>query len=242
MAALLGLLALAASARADDDVARVKVADPYLELHTAPGRGYPVFYVVERGQWVEILKRRTDWFLVRTVSGKQGWASRAQLERTLTEAGVGTTFRDVLVEDFLSRRLEVGAAWGEFDSDPVVALRVGYRFASFFIAELAASEATRTYGTTSVVQASLQVVPFDDRSLAPFFALGVGPYKIKPKPSLVGTQPEVSGTASHAGIGVRWYLTRNFLLRADFKEYLAPLDENTSDRYREWTLGAAVFF
>ena len=90
----------------DENYQRVQVADPYIELHTAPGRGYPIFHVVERGQSVEILKRKTDWFKVRTPRGKEGWVDRAQIERTLTEGGAEKTFRDVLAEDFLSRRCE----------------------------------------------------------------------------------------------------------------------------------------
>ena len=38
----------------------VSVADPYLELRTGPGRGFPVVQVVERGETVEVETRRTD--------------------------------------------------------------------------------------------------------------------------------------------------------------------------------------
>ena len=50
----------------------VAVADPYLELHTGPGRGYPVYRVVPRGERVEILYRRTDWFRVRDEQDREG--------------------------------------------------------------------------------------------------------------------------------------------------------------------------
>src|SRR5687768_6674878 len=104
---------------AEADPERVQIADPYLEMHTGPGRGYPVFFVVERSDWVNILSRHADWFKVRTDGGKEGWVARAQLELTLTAAGVGKTFRDILVDDYLRRRLEMGLAWGQFNSDPM---------------------------------------------------------------------------------------------------------------------------
>ena len=47
---------------ADDEYRQVSVADPYLEMHTGPGKGYPVFHVVDRGESVDIMMRRTDWF------------------------------------------------------------------------------------------------------------------------------------------------------------------------------------
>ena len=31
------------------------VNDPYIELHTGPGRGYPIFHVTERGERIIIL-------------------------------------------------------------------------------------------------------------------------------------------------------------------------------------------
>ena len=63
---------------------RVVVQDAYLEFRTGPGRGFPVFHVVDRGESVELLRRRTDWIKVRVDGGKEGWVNRSQLERTLT--------------------------------------------------------------------------------------------------------------------------------------------------------------
>jgi uncharacterized protein YraI len=83
---LLGSLALSLPARAQqaaDDAAasvseRLTVADPYLEMRTGPGRGYPVFFVVERGQAVVVELRHTDWYKVRADGGQLGgckWAA-----------------------------------------------------------------------------------------------------------------------------------------------------------------------
>ena len=41
---------------------QVFVTEPYLELRTGPGRGYPITQVVPRAESVDILKRRTDYF------------------------------------------------------------------------------------------------------------------------------------------------------------------------------------
>ena len=39
-----------------DELAEVKVADPYLEMRTGPGEGYPIFHVVDRDEFVEVIK------------------------------------------------------------------------------------------------------------------------------------------------------------------------------------------
>ena len=66
------------------------VAEPFLELHTGPGRGFPVFHVVDRGQHIEVLKRRTDWFQVQTDRGVRGWVKLAEMRATLDTAGSAT--------------------------------------------------------------------------------------------------------------------------------------------------------
>ena len=75
------------TAEAADEYVTVSVADPYLEMRTGPGRGYPKFHVVDRGETVDILMRKTDWFKVRAPNGKEGWVDRNQMELTLQPSG-----------------------------------------------------------------------------------------------------------------------------------------------------------
>ena len=77
---------------------QVTIAEAYIERHTGPGSGFPIFFVKQRGNKIEILSRKTDWFKVHTESNKTGWVNRSQLEKTLTEAGVKKTFKDSAVK------------------------------------------------------------------------------------------------------------------------------------------------
>ncbi len=61
----------------------VVVSDPYIDLHTGPGRGYPIFYVAAQGDRITILKEQTDWYKVRTPRGKEGWVNVSQMASTL---------------------------------------------------------------------------------------------------------------------------------------------------------------
>ena len=61
----------AAPARADEPpVERVQVAAPFIDLHTGPGRGFPIQYVAARDEWITIELRHTDWFKVHTTTNK----------------------------------------------------------------------------------------------------------------------------------------------------------------------------
>jgi hypothetical protein len=241
LAWLLTAIWAATTRAADEPALRVQVADPYLELHTAPGAGFPVFYVVERNEWIEVLKRKTDWFKIRTANEKEGWVSRLQMENTLTELGEKFTVRDTLIDDYLSRRLEVGFGWGQFEEDPVQTMRVAYQVTPGIAAELSSSIVTGIYSSTGLNQINLQMIPYPEARFSPFFTLGTGTFRNIPKATLVGAKDTTAETGI-AGLGVRYHLTRNFLLRADYRQYVAPVSEQQADLYTEWTIGLAVFF
>ena len=90
----------------------VLVADPFLEMHTGPGRGYPVFYVAGEGETIKVLKRRTDWFKVELRRGnhrvKQGWVKLEQMRATLDLDGEPIDFPSVSRGDFQTRKWKWG--------------------------------------------------------------------------------------------------------------------------------------
>jgi len=235
------LLAFVPRAWADESNERVLVADPYLELHTGPGRAYPVFDIAERGERVDILKRHTDWFKVRTVRGKEGWVSRTQMEATLTEAGEKKTFRDVLFDDYLARRMEFGFSFGTFNHDPLLSAYAGYRLHENFVIELTTSQSAGDFSTTSLYYVSLVSQPFPDSRWSPFLALGAGRFTNTPKSTLVSAV-ETKGGLANAAVGLRFYVTRQFFLRFEAKKHVGLIDYNRTDDYTELSAGAAFFF
>ena len=69
-------LCLSPGTWADDDP-QVTVNDAFINVHNGPGRGYPVFHVVERGETITLLKSRTDWIKIKTYLGNTGWVRRS---------------------------------------------------------------------------------------------------------------------------------------------------------------------
>ena len=112
-------LATAADARRnfDRDAGRhveVTVADPFLELRTGPGRGYPVFRVIARGERIEVLLRRTDWFKVRDDHDREGWARRDDMRQTLLASREPLPVEDIAKRNFDVAPWELGAQSGNF--------------------------------------------------------------------------------------------------------------------------------
>lgn len=238
---LVSQLLMTTLAHADQTYQRVQVVDPYIELRTGPGRGFPIFYVGERGEWLQLLLRKTDWFKVRLEQGKEGWVNRTQLENTLTEAGVKKTFRDVMMDDYFSRRLEFGIATGTIEGDTLLSFRLGYKFTDALSAELAYSQVQGVFAGTTLYHVNLQSQPYPQWRLAPFFTIGVGRLNNIPKTTLVSAITTDS-VAANAGIGVRYYITRRFMARADLTDYIVFIGDNRTDSYKAITAGFSFFF
>jgi hypothetical protein len=226
---------------ADTPPERLRVADPYLELHTGPGRGFPVFFVVARDEWIEMELRYTDWFKVRADGGKEGWVHRSQLANTFTEAGAAKTFRDVALDDYLARRLQLGAAWGKFKSEPMLKLWSSYRLSETLHVEGTIGQVQGLFSGTDIWHLNLVSEPLSDLRLSPFFSVGVGKFKNLPNQTLVSALP-TNAKLSNASVGLRYYLTERFILRADYTLYTAFVGDTRTGEYRAKTIGLAFFF
>jgi hypothetical protein len=238
------MTALPLAAHAQDTAAnaeRLQVTDPYLELHTGPGRGYPVFFVAPREEWIEIRLRHTDWYQVRTVGGKEGWVHRRQLENTLTAAGGQKTFRDLALDDFLKRRVEAGAAWGRFKAEPMLKFWTGYRLADTLSVQATLGQVQGVFSGTSFWNIGLMSEPWSNQRVSPFFEVGLGNFQNIPNASLVGATT-TDAKLANATVGVRYYLTDRFVLRADYSIYTAFVSDTRSTEYRAITGGLSFFF
>ena len=219
----------------------VQVSDPYIELRSGPGRGYPIFFVAPRNDWIEIELRHTDWFRIRTEDNKVGWVSRQQLESTLTAAGSTKTFRDVLLDDYLSRKVQLGAAWGHFKSEPMLKLWTSYRFSDTLSLEATLGQVQGVFSGTDLWHVDVLIEPWSDHRISPFFGVGVGKFKNFPNLSLIGAT-DTNAKLGVARLGVRYYLTERFVMSGDYALYTAFLSDQRSTEYKAWTLGLSFFF
>ncbi|HEX5357919.1 MAG TPA: hypothetical protein VFW93_17085 [Aquabacterium sp.] len=220
---------------------RLQVTEPYIELHTGPGRGFPVTQVVLRHEWIEIELRHTDWYRVRTAKGQVGWVVRQQLTSTLTAAGVGKSFRDIMLDDFLNRSLQMGAAWGRFKSEPALKAWAGYRMSETLSLELTLGQVQGKFAGSDYWHVDLMAEPWSDQRWSPFASIGVGRFKNEPNASLVGATTSNS-KLTHAAVGLNYHVSDRFLLRADYGLHTVYLSDSVTTEYRASSIGVAFFF
>ena len=229
-------------AHAADAPVAITVSEPLLEVHTGPGRGYPIFYVAERGETVQILERRTEWFKVRTERQKEGWVSREQIEKTVMAEGVKQDLRDAVLSDFLHHHWELGFAAGRFDGEPDINLRADYHFTDNLGAELAVSQIAGTYSDSHLYSLNLLLQPYTDTRFEPYLTIGAGRFENRNRGSLVGSTSEINSTTANAGLGLRIYVMKNFDVRLDYRHHVSMTNTQTNDRFDEELIGFSFFF
>ncbi len=241
LAAMLVQTVLPAIAEAADDYRTVSVADPYLELRTGPGRGYPIFHVVDRGESVDIIKRRTDYFLVRTTRDIKGWVDRGQMELTIGPTGQSTGFARATQEDFTNADWEFGLLAGDFGGANIVSLYGGYSLNQNVALEVWGSQILGNFSNGWMASVNVVHEAWPDWRISPFFTLGTGVIHTEPKSTIVQGEDRTDQVA-HVGAGFRIYATRRFILRAEYKNYVVFTSRDDNEEVEEWKAGFAFFF
>jgi hypothetical protein len=226
---------------ADKEFRTVAVADPYLEMHTGPGRGYPIFHVVDRGDSVEIVMQRTDWYQIRTDRGIQGWVDQAQMELTMKPDGSETEFARATLEDLTNAKWEVGILAGDFGGANMVSLYGGYSINPHVSVEVWGSQILGNFSNGWMGSVNVVHEAWPDWRFSPFFTLGAGVIHTAPKSTIIQGDDRTD-EVGHVGAGLRIYATRRFLFRAEYKSYVVFTSRDDNEEVEEWKVGFALFF
>ena len=217
------------------------VAEPFLELHTGPGRGFPVFHVVDKGEQVTIVTRKTDWFKVRTRKGIEGWVSLDKMAATLDTAGRASVLDDPAADDFVGRRWEIALEFGDLDGATVISVNGAYRWTRNLATEVQFGDISGGLSDGWLTTVALVHQPFPEWIVSPFAALGTGVIHIEPKATLVSAEDRTD-QVGQVGLGVRINVSKRFLLRAEYNSYLTFTSRDNNEELDEWKAGFAFFF
>ena len=225
----------------DDSPQLATVADPFIDMRTGPGRGYPIFYVAERGETVELIKQRTTWVKVRNHKGKEGWVHVDQMARTLDTDGSRLAFKQYDRENFSNREWEGGFLLGDFGGSDAITAYGSYHMTRNLSLEASVSETFGEFSNSTAASLTVVHQPFPNWRYSPFFSLGGGKRKTDPHSSIVATEDRSDNTLE-VGAGVRVYLFRHFLLRVQYKRHTVLTNRDDDEEIDEWTIGFSTFF
>jgi hypothetical protein len=231
----------AATAGADEKLLQLFVAAPYLDLRTGPGRGYPVTQVITRGESLDVIFRRTDFLKVRTTRGIEGWAAARDLQGALRADGSTFTLELGDRSGYQAHRWELGAFAGDFDGASLVSFYGARSVNDNLKVELSASQYLGEQRSGYMVEAGVTHVFAPEWRFSPFVTFGGGLFRVDKdaqRPNLVDRTDQ----SAYAGVGARFYLTRRFFLRGEFKERIVFTSRNDNEELKEWKVGLAFFF
>lgn len=219
----------------------VQVIDPFLEMRTGPGRGYPTFYIIERGELVKILKRKNEWLKVESPDDKLGWVSRESLTRTLTPDGAPVEFRTAGFEDYKKRRWEAGVLGGELEGASLISGYIGRGFTDNFSLELWAQQSFARNSTNLYANMSIVHQFFPQWRFTPYYTVGVGIITTDYRATSISAVDTKDETV-HAGLGLRAFVSRQFMFRLEAREYVVFTSTNDNKEVYEWKAGFAAYF
>jgi hypothetical protein len=236
---LLQTLNVGVAQAAHHPLLQLVVTVPYLEMHSGPGRGFPVIYVVGRDEVLTVLFSRTDWFKVRAASGVEGWARREDLLQTKLASGEPAPIPPY--PEFSSHRWEIGAGYGVYNRQNLVTAYADFGLTDSLDIEGVLQQALGTLDNRIVASIGLRhtFVP-EWKWFSPTASIGTAYQHIKDK---VPPAPlESNNQMAYASLGARGFITRRFMWRADWRHYVVFNKLNVYEDLEEWKFGLAVFF
>jgi hypothetical protein len=236
---LLQTLDVGVSQAANRPRLQLVVTAPYLEMHSGPGRGFPVVYVVGRDEVLTVLFSRTDWYKVRAARGEEGWARREDLTKTVLPDGEPAPIPPY--PDFASHRWEVGAGYGVYNRQNLVTAYADFSLTDSLDIEAVVEQALGTLDNRYIASIGLRHTFIPEwKWFSPTAGLGTAYQHIEDK---VPPAPlESNNQMAYVSLGARGFITRRFMWRADWRHYIVFNNLNVYEDLEEWKVGFAVFF
>lgn len=226
---------------ADESLQKVKVADPYLEMHTGPSTGYPVFHVIKRDESITVIKRHTGWYLIKSNKNEEGWVHSSQLAKTLTLDGDQIEIKEVTRENYLDHKGEMGMIGGTFGGLSMMTFYANYSLTQNMAVEVSLAQILGDFSSRLLIGVELVHQPFPDWKVSPYFSIGTGIIKTSVSSILSPLKDKTDNTAN-VSLGIKMYLTRRFILRADLKQHIIFQSRNENEEVSSWQVGFAFFF
>jgi hypothetical protein len=238
-----------------DENLQVQIKQPYIEIHSGPAGGFPVIHVAAKNEWIRVLKRRTNWFKVETIKAKpgsvqgsvkgsvQGWVKQDALHMTQSSVDQPVKLSDGSFESFAQRNVEFGALGGAFEGIPSMTVFADWVATENLAAGVTVTQALGDLSENQFFLVRVQHTTFPEWRLSPYITLGAGQIRTKPRANLVqgGDETRTSDLLA-AGLGLRYYIAQNFMLKLEYQHLQALTDKDVNEDLEQWKLGFAVFF
>jgi hypothetical protein len=224
----------------ESDMQQLLIEVPFVELHSGPGNGYPIINIIEKNDLVTVLIKRTSWIKVEDKRGNQGWFHQNALFQ-VSHLGDKVNLSEIEYNDYQQRTWEGSVMYGDLNGANFYNIGLGYVFSPVISAELSLAKSQGEVSDSNIYELLVLSQPFPDFTISPYFSVGVGRIHTEPHSVLADSQTR-ENTLMSSAIGVKYYLARNFVLRAEYKYSLILTDRDENEDIQLWKMGFSVFF
>ncbi len=229
----------------------LEIVEPYLDIRTGPGKSYPIYYIAQRGENIEVLKRRNNWFKIRLEGpggrAKSGWVHRDSIGETWVANITPDRDNPLLAKNdpsmtyIFDPKFYMGFNYGQMTAADFVGVRLGYQITDVVSVELQAEEflARDSEGNTWALAASF--APFTHWRLSPYVQLGGGEIHTSAR----GTNSQQNnGTDSflQTAVGIQVLLTKQYRLSFEYRNLNVLTSGNENGELETWHIGFSAYF
>ena len=240
---------------------KLRILEPFLEIHTGPGKNYPVFYIAQYGEMIEVQKRRNDWFKVNlNVNGgrvKTGWVHRKAIGLTMrsnslpemitnqkaniSEEDIVLAKDDPLLSTLFNPNLYFGFNYGQRASADLVGVHIGKHITDSFNVELQVDEFLGATAQGQTWAGILAFKPFPDWRLSPFTEIGAGSIHSTAR----GTNSQQNAGSNkflQSGFGLQLRLSDRYRLRLEYRHLNVLTSNDNNGEIETWHIGFSGYF
>ncbi len=219
-----------------------RVTAAYIDLHSGPGKRYPILDVALKDEAVWLLKAHTDWFKVRNNRGHEGWVHRDVLVTRLgNPSGTPLAIEARSHERASERRWEFGFGAGDFEGAALLGVELGWLLTPNIKLQLDGARLMGDFSDGYNVALGVHMYPFPERRLSPFFGVGGGILKTRPQTTVVQANSR-SDELAYVSLGADYFVNGRFLLRLGYRHNLVFTSRDANEEIREWKAGITLYF
>lgn len=198
---------------------RIRVAVPYVEMHLGPHRYFPVTFVAKQDEPLVVLYSQQEWFKVRTLNGQEGWVLRDELKSSLAAAGIARTWHEVLLDDYLIKRLTLGVGYGRRSSESRGQFWADYRLGQSLSVEGSVNQVAGRFDGSSMLQLDVVTTLWPDETFSPYSSLGFTQIRNYADHQYSFIRPKTSGYFMNVRGGVGYRIGQHYGVRLDGTYY-----------------------
>jgi len=206
----------------------VQTSDVYMQVHSGPGRHYPVFKSLSRGESVELIKQKAGWVKLQLKNGQFGWVPY----QSLWQSRIGPAYEKSLLDyarENEKKHFSMGASMGWLNGDPMRGLLFQYPISTKLTTNVGWNSASSLFATNTMVSLNAEYDVLRYKRFQPMLLVGVGQFSSAAKTSVIG-HDSISTSALRVGAGARLSLFPGFEFIAMGQSVVIPsgslLDNN----------------